>query len=125
MADVAFLPPNLDREVAALVLEPRFLAIVREVLARHIPGCAVWAFGSRATGVRVKPFSDLDLAIEGRLTAEESVGLIDDFDESILPIKVDLVELALVTPEFRQRIEQDFVPVQIASGHQIPVVDRG
>ncbi len=113
MADVQSFQP-LDKEPAELTLEPRFLALVREILARHIPGRAVWAFGSRASGVRVKPFSDLDLAIEGRLTTEQSVGLVDDFDESILPIKVDLVELARTTPDFRHRIEPDFVPMQTA-----------
>jgi len=95
-----------------LHLLPQELEIVRGILLRHIPEKKVWAFGSRATGVRLKRFSDLDLAVEGRLTAREGTGLEQDFDESLLPMKVDVVELDEVSAEFRARIEKDFVVVQ-------------
>ena len=89
------------------------LELVRAILKEHLPGKAVWVFGSRATGGRMlKRFSDLDLAVEGKLTWQESAGLTDAFEESLLPIKVDLVELGLVDAEFRERIEKDFVVVQ-------------
>ena len=89
---------------------------VRAILKKHIPGRMVWAFGSRVTGGRMlKRFSDLDLAVEGKLTWPERAALADDFEESPLPIKVDVVELALVDADFRERIEKDFVVVQ-ASG---------
>jgi len=88
---------------------------VRAILKKHIPGRMVWAFGSRATGGRMlKRFSDLDLAVEGKLTWPERAALADDFEESPLPIKVDVVELALVDADFRERIEKDFVVVQAA-----------
>ena len=93
-------------------LQPYEWEIVAAILRKHVPGKAVWAFGSRATGRRVKRFSDLDLAVEGRLDAGESYGLEEDFDESSLPIKVDVVQLGAITPEFRARIEKDFVLVQ-------------
>jgi nucleotidyltransferase substrate binding protein (TIGR01987 family) len=89
------------------------LELVRTILKEHIPGKTVWVFGSRTTGGRMlKRFSDLDLAVEGKLTWQESAGLTDAFEESPLPIKVDVVELGLVDAEFRERIEKDFVVVQ-------------
>jgi predicted nucleotidyltransferase len=97
-----------------VTLQPDECEIVAAILRKHVPGRAVWAFGSRATGKRVKRFSDLDLAVEGRLTAAESCGLADDFDESLLPIKVDVVELDGMSEEFRRRVEKDFVLVQKA-----------
>ncbi|MBS1945702.1 MAG: nucleotidyltransferase domain-containing protein, partial [Bacteroidetes bacterium] len=39
------------------------LAIVRAILAEHVPHAKVWAFASRVRGT-AKPFSDLDLAVE-------------------------------------------------------------
>jgi predicted nucleotidyltransferase len=83
------------------------------ILRRHLPGRKVWAFGSRATGQRMKRFSDLDLAVDGEaLTLGERARLAEALEESALPFKVDVVELATVTPEFRTRIEPEFVPVQ-------------
>ena len=100
--------------VPTIYLEPRHLRLVEDILQRHASGRTVWVFGSRATGKLLKPFSDLDLAVEGRFNVGERIRLLDAFDESLLPIKVDIVELELTTPEFRERIERDFVPLQRA-----------
>ncbi len=63
------------------------------------------AFGSRVTG-RAKPFSDLDLAIMGEVAVHAATlaALADDFDESDLPFKVDLVEWAGLVGSFRDVI---------------------
>jgi predicted nucleotidyltransferase len=96
--------------------------LVRSILKQHIPEKTVWAFGSRATGGRLlKRFSDLDLAVEGKLTWEEHATLAEAFDESLLPIKVDIVELGQVDAEFRGRIEKDFVVVQGAASSSHPL----
>ena len=97
-----------------LHLEPRDAAIVLEVLQCIIPERAVWAFGSRVSGRHLKRFSDLDLAIEGKLSWDERAGLSEAFDDSLLPIKVDVLELAMTDPAFVARIQPDFVPVQHA-----------
>ena len=94
-----------------LSLREKDMEIVCEILQSVIPGREVWAFGSRARQRRLKRFSDLDLAVEGKLTWPERAQLADAFDDSLLPIKVDVVELGLVDAEFRGRIEKDFVVV--------------
>lgn len=97
-----------------LAMEPRDIALVHQILEKTIPDRTVWAFGSRATGRYLKRFSDLDLAVEGRLTWHERSALAEDFDDSPLPIKVDLIELDMVDEDFRERIKRDFVLVQSA-----------
>ncbi len=105
--------PEAATIVMSLHLPQHEVDLVRAILAQYIPGRAVWAFGSRATGSRMlKRFSDLDLAVEGKLTGPERAALADAFDESRLPIKVDVVELGSVDADFRERIEKDFVLVQ-------------
>jgi predicted nucleotidyltransferase len=93
-----------------IAIEPNQWQELSAILRSHLPGRRVWAFGSRATRRRVKRFSDLDLAVEGtKLTMREAALLDEAFDESRLPFKVDVVQLATLTPEFRKRIEPEMV----------------
>ena len=89
--------------------------IVEKLLATHVPDRPVWAFGSRAFG-RARGRSDLDLAVGGDapLPSNLRADLKDAFDDSDLPIEVDVVDLNDVAIEFRSRIEPDFVLVQRA-----------
>ncbi len=81
--------------------------IVSDILHRLIPDYSVWVFGSRAGG-KPKPYSDLDLAIEGSmpLAADRFDALREAFSESLLPWKVDIVDLAVVDEGFRRIIER-------------------
>ena len=90
------------------------LDIVTRLLRQYLPDRPVWAFGSRTFG-RARRRSDLDLAIGGLAPLSSAVRseLADAFDESDLPIEVDLVDLNEVTPEFRSRIESDFVALTL------------
>jgi amidophosphoribosyltransferase len=99
-------------ETQNVSIAPAEAAIVLSILQARIPERKVWVFGSRATQ-KAKRRSDLDLAVDGPEAMDLSTRteLIDDFSKSDLPFFVDVVELATVTPEFRQRIEPDFVPV--------------
>jgi type I restriction enzyme S subunit len=99
----------------SIVMEPHQWQELFAILQTHLPGRRIWAFGSRATGRRVKRFSDLDLAIDGGPLPLKEAALLDEaLDESRLPFKVDVVELAVLTPEFRARIEPEMVLVQEA-----------
>ena len=99
--------------VSTLDLRPEHLEAVRLILSRHVPGATVWAFGSRIRGT-AKPHSDLDLAIRD-LVSKDSDRLIllkDAFSESDLPMKVDIVDLDSISPEFRALIEAQYIPLQ-------------
>ena len=93
-----------------IVIEPHQWQELSAILRTHLPGRRVWAFGSRATGRRMRRFSDLDLAVGGEeLTLELLDTLRQALDESRLPFKVDIVDLATVSAEFRARIEPEMV----------------
>lgn len=84
-------------------LRPVDLARVEAILQRRIPGREVVVFGSRVNG-RAQPFSDLDLAVLGEpaLSWKERADLIEDFVESDLPIRVDVIDINTVEPAFRE-----------------------
>ena len=67
---------------------------MRRILQKHVPHYSVWAFGSRAKWT-AKPYSDLDLAIipDKPLSLDVSASLSEDFSESDLPWKVDVVDV--------------------------------
>ena len=82
----------------ALALEPEHLDILRPLLAKHLPpGTRVWAYGSRATGKRLRRGSDLDLMVQadGPLDLGLLGMLADDLSESLLPYVV-MVQLAVL-----------------------------
>lgn len=94
-------------------IRPDHWVIVRDILQRHVPQYAVWAFGSRAKWT-AKEYSDLDLAIitDSPLPLATSAALAEDFSESDLPWKVDIVDWAETSETFRKIIERDRVVVQ-------------
>jgi len=95
-----------------LQISDREWLLVTEILDRYLAGRTVWAFGSRATGRHLKRFSDLDLAVAGRLTWSERAALSEAFDEALISFRVDVVEREMVDADFWERIEKDFVVMQ-------------
>ncbi|MDO5638556.1 MAG: nucleotidyltransferase domain-containing protein [Neisseria sp.] len=96
-----------------LDLKPEYLAMVVEILQRHFPEYPVWAFGSRVKG-GARPFSDLDLVVVAdtplplrRLALAE-----EDFSASDLPYRVDLLDWAGLSEEFRQIIRARYEVVK-------------
>jgi len=94
-------------------LSPDHWKIVREALRLHVPDYQVVAFGSRATWT-AKDYSDLDLAIlsEDPLPVSTLAALREDLEESILPFRVDVIDLASVEEGFRRIINEQGIPIQ-------------
>jgi len=101
-------------------LRPDQLAIVEDILAEYVPDCEVWAFGSRTTWT-AKDYSDLDLAvIGGGPLGWKKLGLLKEaFEESKLPIRVDVLDWHEITESFRETIEDDSVVIQQADNRAI------
>lgn len=98
-----------------LDIRPDYLQIVQDILQKHVPQFEVWAFGSRAKWT-AKEYSDLDLCIvSGKPLSFSVLGAMgEDFSESDLPWKVDVVDWATTSPSFRKIIERDRVVIQPA-----------
>ena len=95
-------------------VNPGDLETVRRILQKHVPDLEVRAFGSRVSVAwTARETSDLDLA----LMTTEPLDLLrvaemrDAFDESDLPFRVDLVDWAATSENFRKVIEREYVTI--------------
>lgn len=89
------------------------LKIVKDILFRHLDKTKVCVFGSRATATP-KPFSDLDLVVMGDQPIDSRLlyKIMDDFEESDLPIHVDIVDWHCIDDNFRQIIQRNCVELK-------------
>ena len=94
-------------------MSPAQLSEVKQILKRYVPDSEVRAFGSRVTG-RVKPWSDLDLAVVGaEPMGWENVALLKEaFQESTLPFRVDVLDWHETSPSFQTIIAQQYAVIQ-------------
>ena len=94
-------------------LRPDHLDTVQRILAEHVPECEVRAFGSRASWT-AKDYSDLDLAVVGAGPLDwRTLGRLKEaFEESSLPMRVDVLDWHAISDSFRQVIEPGYVVVQ-------------
>lgn len=79
-------------------------------LKKH--GARVWVFGSRARGDH-RPFSDIDLLYSpaSELPPGALAEIINDLEESSLPIKVDLVRDTDLAKSYRMNVSKDQVEI--------------
>ncbi len=94
-------------------LEEKYLNMVKEILSKNLKdtNIKVYAFGSR-TKDRCRQYSDLDLALELKNTKIDYKVISNlkyDFEESMLPIKVDVLDLNDISESFKICIEKDLI----------------
>ena len=106
ISELANLQRNPSRQNNVIQLAPLHLQAIQSILARQVPQAQVFAFGSRVNGTPRK-YSDIDLAI----ALPEPLGLRklrqlkDAFEDSDLPICVDIVEWSLADADFKAAVE--------------------
>jgi type I restriction enzyme S subunit len=88
----------------SIQLAPEHLAIAKEIFGDL--GRDVFVFGSRAKG-SAKPLSDLDLVIMIDIPRDQLIDLKMRFEESDLPMKVDLTLWNFLDESFRSHIKPD------------------
>ena len=92
-------------------LSPEHRAQVLAMIRNRLPDARIWVYGSRARG-RARRYSDLDLMLDdhGKTIPVRVMGDLDeDFDESNLPIIVDLHDMAHTDARFLERVRKDFL----------------
>ena len=85
------------------------MRIVLEIVKKHSPGCDVLVFGSRLKGT-YSDASDLDLALKGQVKLDlDVIGRIkEDFMESDIPYKVDVLDYNRVSTNFQKIIDAGY-----------------
>ncbi len=95
-------------------LKAKDWAILQAILVEPLKkkGINVLVFGSRARGDH-RPFSDIDILLntEIPLALSEISQLKEKFEESSLPVKVDIVELRDLAPSYKESALKEAVPV--------------
>lgn len=88
------------------------LTTIKDILAKHVPDLEVRAFGSRVNG-SAKSYSDLDLAIVGQEKIPQKIfmELKEDFQESYLHFRVDVLDWCRISPEFRKIILKKYIVI--------------
>lgn len=86
---------------------------MQQILKKHVPEFVIWAFGSRVTG-KAKKFSDLDLVIltNDQFDIKKLFPLKDNFSESNLPFKVDIVIWSELNKDFQEIIKDSYYVIQ-------------
>ncbi len=90
-------------------IEPRHLSIVFQILKKY--PYAFYAFGSRVKGT-AKQFSDLDLVFFDDIPWNIRSHIDEDFEESDLPFKVDIIDWQICDEQFKKSIKPDLVCIQ-------------
>ncbi len=101
-----------------LDLNPKYAAIVQQILAKHIPNQTVWIYGSRIKGTAHEG-SDLDLVImpsPHTPSTEQLSALKAAFSESNLPILVDIINWESIPTHFKSEIEKMHIVFQPHNG---------
>ena len=82
--------------------------IVKDILAKYPYN--FYVFGSRVTH-QAKPLSDLDLCFFDKIPWNVQAHIDEDFEESDLPYKVDLIDANRCSPSFYAQIKNDLLPI--------------
>jgi predicted nucleotidyltransferase len=98
-----------------IYMKERHWKIVQDVLNKH--PYTFYAFGSRVKGTE-KRFSDLDLCFKEPIPSPVIWQVEEEFEESNLPFKVDVLDWNMMTPEFQDLIEKDLTPITKTSHAQ-------
>lgn len=91
-------------------IEPRHELIVLQILKKY--PFTFYAFGSRAKG-KPKKFSDLDLCFIENIPGNVLSHIDEDFEESDLPYKVDVINWNSCDESFKNLIRGDLLLIQL------------
>lgn len=91
-------------ELASLKVSEHEMGMLKDFFCRFLPGCAVWAYGSRINGTSTA-FSDLDLVVFCQQSDRlKLMGLREALAESSIPFRVDLFGWHEIPESFQQQI---------------------
>lgn len=90
-------------------LEPRHKEMVLAIVKPYIQ-YDIRAYGSRVKGTQ-RELSDLDLCVMKPIPFADWDAMVEAFEESDLPFFVSLAEWPKLSQSFKERIENDLLPL--------------
>lgn len=85
-------------------------AYIRRLLAEHIPSQArVYLYGSRSRHDN-RWNSDYDLWIDADISRKVIAEMADQFEESFVPFRVDIVTTPQLNGRFAERVREEAIP---------------
>jgi len=85
-------------------INDKHLRMVKEILKKY--SYTFYAYGSRSKN-KARKSSDLDLCYKEEIPEKILFRIKDEFEESDLPFKVDIVKWENMSPGFQKLIEKD------------------
>jgi predicted nucleotidyltransferase len=88
-----------------MIVKKKYQDLLLNIIQKHLPGSKVFLFGSQATG-KATEASDIDLALDAGATIPFNtiISILAEIDETIIPMKIDLVDLNGIQESFKQAI---------------------
>ena len=95
-------------------LPEKYIEIIKQIFSPYKSKIKkVILFGSRTTG-KAKPYSDIDIAVVGDLSSGELAEIRELFEESSLPVEVDIILYSEISSNLlKNHIEKFGVEVKI------------
>ena len=94
--------------IEQLAIKATHLQLLCQILREQVPNAEVWAYGSRVNGTSHEG-SDLDLVVKGEV---DLATLREQFQQSRLPMLIDLHQWESLPASFHQNIEKRYVVIQ-------------
>ncbi len=92
-----------------LLIDDKHYKIVMDILGKY--PYSFYAFGSRSKG-NARALSDLDLCIIEAVSGNILTHIEEDFEESDLPFKVDIVQFSKLSESFHDLVKKDMLCLQ-------------
>ena len=88
-------------------LDKKYKNKLLSIINTYLPNCTVYLFGSRATDTEYEG-SDIDLALDaGTPIAHRTIlKILDDIDDTTIPLEVDIVDLQTAPTELKSEIKE-------------------
>ena len=88
-----------------MALNRRYKEELIKIIQKHLPGCTIYLFGSRATN-KEHMGSDIDIALDANKVIDRNklTAIEIEFDETTIPMEMDLVDLHKAPQELKNDI---------------------
>lgn len=91
------------------MLKDKYIDIIKSIITKYLSEYDLYLFGSRAKGT-AREYSDIDLAISSKELNSLIKSQIEiDFENSLIPWKIDVVDLNNIDDNFKSLIENTMI----------------